>query len=124
MKKTLLSIILIFSISSHAMTVSEFEKVMKTQINYPEDMTLYFTGLMSSALMFNALSLDMSGKRMFCSPRNKMHKVEEHIQITNWYITNVGDTMRSEYRKMGRNFDEIEISEAYALALITYYSCD
>tara|TARA_B100000427_G_C15031896_1_gene387257 strand:+ start:86 stop:460 length:375 start_codon:yes stop_codon:yes gene_type:complete len=124
MKKTLLSIILIFSISSHAMTVSEFEKVMKTQINYPEDMTLYFTGLMSSALMFNALSLDMSGKRMFCSPRNKMHKVEEHIQITNWFITKAGETMRSEYRKMGRNFDEIEISEAYALALINYYSCD
>ena len=95
-----------------------------SELNYPEDMTLYFTGLMSSALMFNAISLDMSGKRIFCSPRSKMHKVEEHIQITNWYITNVGDTMRSEYRKMGRNFDEIEISEAYALALMTYYSCD
>ena len=124
MKKILISIILIFSTSSYAMTVSEFEQVMKTQLNYPEDMTLYFTGLMSSALMFNAISLDMSGKRIFCSPRSKMHKVEEHIQITNWYITNVGDTMRSEYRKMGRNFDEIEISEAYALALMTYYSCD
>jgi hypothetical protein len=106
------------------MTVSEFEQVMKTKLNYPEDMTLYFTGLMSSALMFNAISFDMSGKRIFCSPRSKMHKVDEHIQITNWYITTVGDTMRNEYRKMGRNFDDIEISEAYALALMTHYPCD
>ena len=98
MRNFLLSIILLLSTSSYAMTVSEFEQVMKTKLNYPEDMTLYFTGLMSSALMFNAISFDMSGKRIFCSPRSKMHKVDEHIQITNWYITTVGDTMRNEYR--------------------------
>ncbi|MDB9700200.1 hypothetical protein OAB24_00255 [Gammaproteobacteria bacterium] len=106
------------------MTVSEFQQVMKTQLEYPEDMTLYFTGLMSSALMFNSVSLDMYGKRFFCSPIDKMHKVDEHIQITNWYITNVGNTIRKEYTKMGRNFDNVEISEAYTLALMTYYACD
>ena len=124
MKFFLLSITLLISTSSYGMTVSEFQQVMKTQLKYPEEMTLYFSGLMSSALMFNAFSLDMNGKRFFCSPIDKMHKVDEHIQITNWYIKNVGDTMRKEYRKMGRNFDNIEISEAYTLALVTYYPCD
>ena len=109
MKNFLFSIILLLSTSSYAMTVAEFQQVMKTQLKYPEDMTLYFTGLMSSALMFNAVSLDMNGKRFFCSPIDKKHKVDEHIQITNWYITTVGDTMRKEYRKIGRNFDNVEI---------------
>ena len=124
MKNFLLSAILLLSTSAYSMTVSEFQQVMKTQLEYPEDMTLYFTGLMSSALMFNSVSLDMYGKRFFCSPIDKMHKVDEHIQITNWYITNVGNTIRKEYTKMGRNFDNVEISEAYTLALMTYYACD
>ncbi len=124
MRNFLLSAFFVLSNSAFSMTVSEFQQVMKTKLEYPEDMTLYFTGLMSSALMFNAVSLDMNGKRFFCSPVEKMHKVDEHIQITNWYITNAGDTMRKEYRKMGRNFDNVEISEAYTLALMTYYSCD
>ena len=125
MKRVLItSILFLLSTFSYGMTVTEFSQVMKTQLNYPEDMKLYFTGLMSSALMFNALSLDIHGKRFFCSPIEMKHNVDEHIQITNYYIETVGDNMRAEYRSFGRNFDEAEISEVYAYAIMTVYGCD
>ena len=124
MKKTIFLLLILFSTFSHSITVSDFRQVMQTESSYPEDMKLYFSGLVGSALMFNIKSLDMNGKRFFCSPGNKVHEVDEHIQITNWYIETTGDKMRNEYKKMGRNFDAADISEIYALAVMAYHSCE
>ena len=123
MKKTIFLLLILFSTFSHSITVSDFSQVMQTEANYPEDMKLYFSGLLGSALMFNVKSLDINGKQLFCYPKDKVHQVDEHIQITNWYIETAGDKMRNEYKKMGRNFAEADISEIYALALMAYHSC-
>ena len=124
MRKYLLVVILVCSPIAHSMTVPEFNRVMDNELTYPEEMKTYFTGLMTGALFWNAYQRDYSGTRFFCSPIKKVHTVEEHIEMTNYFIETAGDGMREEYKKYGRDFDQIEISQVHAMALLAIYDCD
>lgn len=114
--------LLFMSNFSSTLSIKDFMEMRDS--GYPDETEIYFSGLMSGALVMNSMAQDKFKDKLFCGPFER-YDAKYHIAMTHMYVKDTGPTIAPLWKsELGKDFYQEEVSTAYGLMLLNNYFCE